>query len=75
MKFNVNFSKYVDNNDPLSQSPDYIIEKYNHWIGFEPTVEHKLYTPTWSEWHDYIVTTFKPNKISLREDKLKVLGI
>ena len=30
---------------------------------------------TWSEWHDYIVTTFKPNKISLREDKLKVLGI
>ena len=45
MKFNVNFSKYVDNNDPLSQSPDYIIEKYNHWIGFEPTVEHKLYTP------------------------------
>jgi hypothetical protein len=44
-KFNVNFSRYVDNNDPLSQSPDYIIEKYYHWIGFEPTVEHKLYTP------------------------------
>jgi hypothetical protein len=44
-KFNVNFSKYVDNNDPLSQSPDYIIEKYYHWIGFEPTVDHKLYTP------------------------------
>lgn len=30
---------------------------------------------TWSEWFDYIKTTFKPNKISLREDKLKVLGI
>lgn len=44
-KFNVNFSRYMDNNDPLSQSPDYIIEKYYHWIGFEPTVEHKLYTP------------------------------
>lgn len=44
-KFNVNFSRYVDNNDPLSQSPDYIIEKYYHWIGFEPTVEKKLYTP------------------------------
>jgi hypothetical protein len=29
----------------------------------------------WSEWFDYIKTTFKPNKISLREDKLKVLGI
>jgi hypothetical protein len=30
---------------------------------------------TWAEWHDYIMTTFKPNRISLREDKLKVLGI
>lgn len=30
---------------------------------------------TWTEWHDYIMTTFKPNRISLREDKLKVLGI
>lgn len=44
-KFNVNFSKYVDGNDPLSQSPDYILEKYQHWIGFEPTVENKTYTP------------------------------
>ena len=30
---------------------------------------------TWAEWHDYIMTTFKPNRISLREDKLKILGI
>jgi hypothetical protein len=45
MKFNVNFSKYVDSCDLLKQSPDYILEKYNHWIGFEPTVEHKIYTP------------------------------
>ena len=30
---------------------------------------------TWSEWFDYVKATFKPNKISLREDKLKVLGI
>ena len=44
-KFNVNFSKFVDHCDILKQSPDYIIEKYNHWIGFEPTVEHKMYTP------------------------------
>lgn len=44
-KFNVNFSKYVDSCDLLKQSPDYILEKYNHWIGFEPIVEHKLYTP------------------------------
>ena len=44
-KFNVNFSNFVDNCDLLSQSPDYIIEKYQHWIGFEPTIECKLYTP------------------------------
>lgn len=45
IKFNVNFSKFIRGNDTLSQSPDYILEKYNHWIGFEPTVEHKMYTP------------------------------
>jgi hypothetical protein len=44
-KFNVNFSKYVDSCDLLKQSPDYILEKYRHWIGFEPTVVHKMYTP------------------------------
>jgi hypothetical protein len=44
-KFNVNFSKFVDSCDLLKQSPDYILEKYNHWIGFIPTVEHKMYTP------------------------------
>lgn len=30
---------------------------------------------TWSEWYDYVKTTFQTNKISLREDKLKALGI
>ena len=44
-KFNVNFSKYVDSCDLLNQSPDYILEKYNHWIGFTPTVVSKLHTP------------------------------
>ena len=44
-KFNVNFSKFIHNNDLLSHSPDYILEKYNHWIGFNPTIECKLYTP------------------------------
>ena len=44
-KFNVNFSKFVDSSDLLRQSPDYILEKYNHWIGFTPTVENKMYTP------------------------------
>ena len=61
-KFNVNFSKFVDHCDLLKQSPDYIIEKYNHWIGFEPTVESKLYTPDdmtdffnkyWKLWRKY----------------------
>lgn len=45
VKFNVNLSKLVTGNDPLRQSPDYILEKYNHWIGFEPTIDHKIYTP------------------------------
>ena len=30
---------------------------------------------TWSEWYEFILTTFDTNRISLREDKLKVLGI
>ena len=45
VKFNVNFSKFIWNNDLLHQSPDYILEKYQHWIGFDPTAEHKIYTP------------------------------
>ena len=44
-KFNVNFSNFVDNCDLLSQSPDYILEKYQYWIGFKPTIKCKLYTP------------------------------
>ena len=44
-KFNVNFSEFISNNDLLSHSPDYILEKYNHWIGFNPTIKCKLYTP------------------------------
>lgn len=43
-KFNINFSKYADNN-LMDMSPDYVIEKYNHWIGFTPTVEYNMYTP------------------------------
>lgn len=62
IKFNVNFSKFIHNNDILSHSPDYILEKYQHWIGFNPTVEHKLYTPDsmtnflldyWKRWRVY----------------------
>jgi len=44
-KFNVNFSEFIDKSDLLSQSPDYILEKYQYWIGFKPTIKCKLYTP------------------------------
>ena len=61
-KFNVNFSEFIDKSELLSQSPDYILEKYNHWIGFNPTIECKLYTPDnmtdfflnyWKRWRVY----------------------
>lgn len=45
IRFNVNFTKYENTMRLEKQSPDYVLEKYNHWIGFTPTVENKLYTP------------------------------
>jgi len=52
-----------------SLQEDYISTKdLDRWYS-DPVFEK------WSEWYDYIKTTFKPNRISLREDKLKVLGI
>jgi hypothetical protein len=44
LRFNINFSKYADN-DLQRQSPDYILEKYNWWVGFEPTTQYPHYTP------------------------------
>lgn len=29
----------------------------------------------WNDWFEYIKTTFEPNRVSLREDKLKIIGI
>ncbi len=29
----------------MHQSPDYILEKYVHWIGFEPVTDYPHYTP------------------------------
>jgi hypothetical protein len=58
----LNFSRFIHNNDILSHSPDYIIEKYNHWIGFKPTAEYEMYTPDnmtnffidyWKRWRVY----------------------
>ena len=45
IRFNVNFTKFENTMKLELQSPDYVLEKYNHWIGFTPTVENKLYTP------------------------------
>ena len=44
IRFNVNFSKYVSNNILLHQSPSYILEKYNHWIGYVTPIEN-IYIP------------------------------
>jgi hypothetical protein len=43
--FNLNLSQYGDVGPLLRQSPDYILEKYNHWIGFEPITDFPHYTP------------------------------
>jgi hypothetical protein len=52
-----------------SLQEDYISTKdLDRWYS-DPVFEK------WSEWFEYVKTTFKPNRISLREDKLKVLGI
>ena len=44
-RFNVNLSAYVDVGNLVHQSPDYILEKYYHWIGFEPVTDYPHYTP------------------------------
>ena len=43
-------------------------DRSNHWYSYEVF-------DTWSEWFEHINKTFEPNKVSLREDKLKVIGI
>ena len=50
--FNMNLNKYCDVGPLVKQSPDYILEKYNWWIGFEPVTEYSGYTP------DNLVTFF-----------------
>jgi hypothetical protein len=45
IRFNVSLSPYVDVGSLERQSSDYILEKYNHWIGFEPVTPHTHYTP------------------------------
>lgn len=45
IRFNVNLSEFGGIGKLTKQSPDYILEKYNHWIGFEPCSDWSLYTP------------------------------
>lgn len=56
-----------------------IISLYSLQLDALSTKEDRWYSEqvfeTWTEWFDYIKSTFETNKISLREDKLKVLGI
>lgn len=56
-----------------------IISLYSLQLDPLSTKEDRWYSEqvfeTWTEWFDYIKSTFETNKISLREDKLKVLGI
>lgn len=42
IKFTVNFSEYAGMNSLDKQSPDYILEKFNHWIGFKPNCKFDL---------------------------------
>jgi len=45
LSFNLNLNKHCDVGPLVKQSPDYILEKYNHWIGFKPVSYHSGYTP------------------------------
>lgn len=72
ISFNVIFSALVDGNDPLSQSPEYIIEKYDTFIGFKPTVEHKIYTPdNMTDFFNKYWKIWKPNNSLLTDKKFK----
>ena len=72
IRFNVNFTKFENTMKLELQSPDYVLEKYNHWIGFGPTVEHKLYTPDdMVDFFNKYWKTWKPNWESVGNGKLK----
>jgi hypothetical protein len=45
LSFNLNLSRYCDVGPLDKQSPGYILEKYNHWIGIEPITDYPHYTP------------------------------
>jgi hypothetical protein len=45
LSFNLNLSRYCDVGPLINQSPDYILEKYNHWIGVYAITDYPNYTP------------------------------
>jgi hypothetical protein len=72
IRFNVNFTKYEHTTKLEIQSPDYVLEKYNHWIGFEPTIDHKMYTPDdMTDFFNKYWKTWKLNCESIESGKLK----
>lgn len=72
IRFNLNFTKYEKGMRLEIQSPDYVLEKYNHWIGFAPTVKHKIYTPdNMTDFFNKYWKTWRPDWKAVNEEKLK----
>jgi hypothetical protein len=57
--FNVNFSKFVYNEELWKQSPDYILEKWNHWIGFQPDNSDLSYPESLDDFMDKYLKIWK----------------
>lgn len=68
----MNFTKYENGLRLETQSPDYVLEKYNHWIRFNPTVENKLYTPDdMTDFFNKYWKIWRPSWEAINEGKLK----
>jgi len=66
LSFNINLNRFMDVGPLVNQSPDYILEKYNHWIGFEPVTDYPHYTP------DNLVSFFNQYHKLWGDETLKV---
>lgn len=62
---------------------DEIIRRYSNqldYLSYDLKIRESMWYnykvfDTWEDWFDQIKDEYKPNKVSYREDKLKVLGI
>ena len=45
IRFNTNLSEFADVGELKNLSPDYILEKYDHWINFEPNSNWEGHIP------------------------------